>query len=72
MTIIEYQINTFRKCISCEYYEYKEDYWLNGTCICNTNKIKNRNRNYNSKACIEYAWKKNIFKEKEDEKILEK
>ena len=58
MTVIEYMISTEGKCVSCKYYEqYCDTGWLAGKCICTTNKIKNRRREYNSKACMSYRRK---------------
>jgi hypothetical protein len=54
MTIIEYTISTEGKCVSCVFYDCKDDSWLSGKCLCTTNKVKNKNRYYNSKACMGY------------------
>lgn len=48
--IYEVVTNDFRgKCGNCKY--FKSDNRIDGTCNCTDNKIKNRNRSYNSKSC---------------------
>lgn len=48
--IYEIIISDFRfKCGNCKY--FKSNNGIDGTCICNENKIKNKERSYNSKAC---------------------
>lgn len=55
MTIIEYQISTEGKCISCEFYQPTHPgEWLSGKCSNPWNKIKHSSRRYNSKACTLY------------------
>lgn len=48
--IMEVITNDFRfKCGNCKYFDTQNH--IDGKCICKDNKIKNRNRSYNSKSC---------------------
>jgi len=68
--IIEYtysQRDLRKKCYGCKYFIFdKESYdsdelsWYSGKCICETNKIKNRERTIMDKACSS----KESFKER--------
>lgn len=42
-----------RKCFSCQYYEYKGNDWPVGKCTNVNAKIRNRDRYYNSPACVQ-------------------
>ena len=49
--VIEYktrEIDLKDKCYKCKFFDSEDKIY--GTCICKDNKIKNRNRKYNSKA----------------------
>jgi len=51
--IFEYRINEAdlkERCYKCKFFDSEDKIY--GTCICKNNKIKNRNRKYNSKACV--------------------
>lgn len=50
--ILEYKTNTLElkgKCYNCKFFQSEDNIY--GTCICKNNKIKNKDRKYNSKAC---------------------
>lgn len=50
--VIEYKTNIVDlkdKCYKCKFFDSEDNIY--GTCICKHNKIKNRNRKYNNKAC---------------------
>lgn len=51
MGICEYQINPNNKCHGCIYLELKDNKDLLGKCVCQTNKIKNRQRYILDKKC---------------------
>ena len=51
--IFEYRINEADlkgRCYKCKFFDSEDKIY--GTCICKDNKIKYRNRKYNSKACV--------------------
>lgn len=49
--IFEIRISDFRfKCGNCKYFDSQNK--IDGVCICKENKIKNRQRSYNSKSCV--------------------
>jgi len=55
MTVFEVRSDPKGKCISCKYYQYEDDYWVVGDCVCKTNKIKKRTRQHNDKC---FFWRR--------------
>ena len=52
MTIIHYMAGQSGKCGTCKFFMRQRHYHSHAVCSCTENKIRNRTRYWNTKACL--------------------